>query len=131
MCPSLSTRGDFFYNKHLVFAVAAIVIVVITADMIISSFYDVLTSTLLPSDIQIQTSNFLSVVTTTILFIVITAITYGVGWTFFYVLVDNAAKSLRKSPMPYFEPISKALTIIKYAIFAILGLLVREMLFFS
>ncbi len=130
MCPSLSTRGDFFYNKKLVFAVATIVIVVITADMIISSFYDVLTSSLLPNDIQFQTSDFVSA-TTIILFIVITAIIYGVGWTFFSALIDNAGKSLQKSPMPYFEQISKALTIIKYAIFGILSLLVIEMLFFS
>jgi hypothetical protein len=132
MCPSLFTRGDFFYNKKLVIAVAAIVIVVIMADMIISSFYDVLTPTLLPNDTQFQTSDLLSAVTTTIiLFIVITAIIYGVGWQFFSALIDNAGKSLRKSPMPYFEQISKVLTIIKYAIFAILGLLVIEMLFFS
>jgi hypothetical protein len=132
MCPSLSTQADFFYNKKLVFAVAAIVIVIITADMIICSFYDVLTSSLLPNDIQFQTSNFVSATTTTIiLFIVITAITYGVGWPFFSALIDKAGKSLRKSPMPYFEQIGKALTLIKYVIFAILGLLIIEMLFFS
>lgn len=131
MCPSLSTRGDFLYNKKLVFAVAAIVIVVITADMIISSFYDVLTSSLLSNDTQFQTSDFVSAVTTIILFIVITAIIYGIGWPFLTTLIDNAGKSLRKSPMPYFEQISKSLTIIKYAIFAILCVLVIEMLFFS
>jgi MFS family permease len=132
MCPSLSMQANFIYNKKIVFVVAAIVIVVITADMIISSFYDVLTSTLLSDDLQFQTSDLLSAVTTTIiLFIVITAIIYGVGWPFFSALINNAGKSLRKSPMPYFEPISKALTIIKYSIFAILGLLVIEMLFFS
>jgi MFS family permease len=131
MCPPFVTQGNFRYNKKLVIAIATILIVVITADMIISSFYDVLTSSLLPNDIQFQTSNFVSAVTTIILFIVIIAITYGVGWPFFSALIDNAGKSLPKSPMRYFEPISKALTIIKYAIFGILGLLIIEMLFFS
>jgi MFS family permease len=132
MCPSLSMQAGFFYNKKLVFAVAAIVIFLITADMIISSFYDVLTSTLLPNEIEFQISNFvLAEITTIILFVVITVITYGVGWPFFSALIDKARKSLRKSPMPFFEQSSKALTLIKYIIIAILGLLVIEMLIFS
>jgi MFS family permease len=131
MCPSISMRGDFSYNKKLVIAVAAIVIVVITADMVMSSFYDVLDSTLLPNDIQFQTTDFVSAVTPIILFIVITVIIYGVGWPFFSAFIDKAGKSLRKSPVPYFEQISKALTLIRYIVFAILGLLIIEMLFFS
>lgn len=131
MCPSSSMQDDFFYNKKLVFAVAAVVVVVITLDMIISSFYDVLASTLLPNDMQFQTSVFMSAATTIILFIVINVVIYGVGWPFFSALIDNTGKSLRKSPMPYFEQIGKGLTIILYTLLTILGILVIEMLFFS
>ena len=94
MCHSLYTRGDFSYNKKLVFAVAAIVIGIITGDMIISSFYDVLTSILLPNVMLFQTSTSVSAATILIiLFVAITAVTYGVGWPFFSALIDNAEKT--------------------------------------
>jgi MFS family permease len=132
LCPSLYTRGDFSYNKKLVLAVAAIMIGIITGDMILSSFYDVLTSTLLPNVTLFQTSTSVSSATILIiLFVAITAITYGVGWPFFSALIDNAEKSLQKSPVPYFKQIGKGLTIIRYTLVGTLGLLVIEMLFFS
>ena len=132
LCPSLYTRGDFSYNKKLVFAVAAIVIGIITGDMIISSFYDVLTPILLPNVTLFQTSTSVSAATILIiLFVAITAITYGVGWPFFSALIDNAEKSLQKSPVSYFKQIGKGLTIIRYTLVGVLGLLVIEMLFFS